>query len=176
MADGRIRVLERNLTDEILYGRPVDQVKVFVSAKMSDGSLARERKTAIREIDGIPPHTAWAWEKSAAAGPYSALRICIANARTSEMLVLIVADEITAPTKKEYTAAKNRGVPRFIFMKQGVPRSADLTEFIEKERSKAITTVPFRNLPELRSQIRYSLHAYTTRLHRASLLNARTPR
>ena len=166
------RLLERSLTEEIRFGRPADQVKVFVSAKMSDHSLVQERKAAIKEIDALPPHTAWAWEKNAAAGPYYSLRVCVSNARTSEALILIVADELTEPTKKEYTAAKHAKVPRFIFLKQGVSRTTELSAFIERERKTAITA-PFRNLSELRTQIRYSLQSYTADLYRSSILAAR---
>ena len=172
MARSSGAVLERSLTTEVMYGRSSDHLRVFVSSKMRDGSLAAERQTAVRVIDSHPWHKAWTWESSAQAGPYSARRVCIANAETSDALVLIVADDLTSITKSEYFAAKKQGVPRFILAKADVVRSPDLEQFLKRERSKSVT-VNYRNLPEFRSRIRGALREFGIRSHRAEILRER---
>ena len=140
---------------------------------MSDGSLNPERKVAIRVVESSPWHKAWAWEISANAGPYSSKRICVANAETSDGLLLIVADELTAMTRAEYRAAGRAGNPRFIFIKDGIAQTDELARFIRRERATGAITRQFRNLAELRTEIRTALRAYGVRSHRVTILLAR---
>lgn len=157
----------------MLYGRAQDHLRYFVSSKMSGGSLKPERKAAIREVESSPWHKAWAWEISANAGPYSSKRLCVANAKTSDGLILIVSDELTAMTSAEYRAARRAGVPRFIFVKDGIRQTDELSRFIQRERAAGATTRKFRNLAELRTEIRTALRAYGVRSHRVTILLAR---
>jgi hypothetical protein len=158
-------VLERSLSEEILYGRPAEYLKVFVSSKMRDGSLAAERQIAIEAIDASPLHRAWAWERDAHAGPYSAARLCLANARTADALVLILADELTSMTRREYTAAARKRVPRFILVKEDVARSPEVATFVTQQQKKVVTNA-FANDSELRTHIQSALRAYAVRVHR----------
>jgi hypothetical protein len=167
-------VLERSLTTEILYGRAEDHLRVFVSSKMRDGTLAGERRTAVRVIDSHPWHRAWSWETSAESGPYSARRVCIANAQTSDALLLIVADELTSITKSEYLAAKRSGVPRFILVKSNAVQTPELKQFLDRERARTLVTVPFGNMSEFRTRIKGALRTYALRAHRESIVRRRS--
>ena len=165
--------MERSLSREMLYGRAAE-LRVFVSSKMRDGSLHDERQTAIRVINKHPWHKAWAWEISAHAGPYSARALCVGYAETSDFLLLLLGDDITPITRSEYLAAKRAEVPRIILIKDGVAASPDLSRFVARERAKVVTA-NFRNLPELRTQIRHALKDYGVFGHRVSVLRQRTP-
>jgi hypothetical protein len=173
MARSTTSALERSLTTEVLYGRSEDHLRVFVSSKMRDGTLAGERRTAVRVIDSHPWHKAWSWENSAESGPYSARRVCIANAQTSDALLLIVADELTAITKSEYLAAKKGGVPRFILVKSHAVQTPELQRFLERERTRVVT-VPFANMSEFSTRVRGALRAYALRTHRESIVRRRS--
>jgi hypothetical protein len=165
-------LLERSLSAEVLYGR-ADHLRVFVSSKMRDGSLRAERRAAVRAINAQPWHRAWAWETNATAGPYSARRVCIDNAATSDALVLILADDLTPITKSEYLAAKRAQIPRFILVKAGVLQSDVLARFVSREQARQVITVRFRNLRELETAIHNALRAYAVRSHRVVILKDR---
>lgn len=139
---------------------------------MRDGSLAAERSVAIRTIDEFFPHRAWAWERDAQAGPYSSAPMCIRNARTSDGLILIIADDLTPITKREYLAARRRGVPTYIMIKDGAGQTLDAEQFILREQRRAVTKL-FNNTRELRTHIRASLHERLLRVSRESILGSR---
>src|SRR3954447_15784974 len=110
---------------ELIFGR-ADRLKVFVSSKMTGGVLKPERRAAVRIIERFPSMRAWAWERDAVAGAYYSEEECVGNAATSEALVLILEDELTQVTRKEYIAAKRAGAHRIILHRTGVRRSAAL--------------------------------------------------
>lgn len=89
----------------LIYSRPPEDGKIFVSSKMNGGALKAERRAAVEAIEGISHWHAWAWESSAAAGPYYSERECVAQAGTSDGLVLIVEDEITPIVRAGGSAA-----------------------------------------------------------------------
>lgn len=159
------RVLERSLSEEVVFGRPPDHLKVFLSSKMRGGALAAERQVAIEAIDASPLHRAWAWERDANAGPYSAPKVCISNARTSDALVLILAEDITTMTRKEFNAARKARVPSFILIKDGVTRTVEADRFISRQQARVVTN-SFANDAELRTQVQSALRAYAVRVHR----------
>jgi hypothetical protein len=153
--DSASTALERSISDEIIYGRG-PALRVFVSSKMRDHSLDAERMAAVRAIDSYPPHRAWAWERDSAAGSYSASKLCIKIAGASDGLVLILGDDLTPITKREYFAAKRGAVPRYLLLKDGATRTPSTDAFVQRER-KHVVTKKFRNSRELRSHVRNSL-------------------
>jgi hypothetical protein len=161
------RILERSLSEEVVFGRPPDYLKVFLSSRMHGGSLAAERRVAIEAIDASPLHRAWAWERDAHAGPYSAPTLCVANARTSDALVLILGEDLTTMTKKEFNAARRARVPSFILIKEGVARTPEAERFIGREQARVVTNT-FANDAELRTQLQGALRAYAVRVHRVA--------
>jgi hypothetical protein len=166
-----VGILERSLSDEIVYGRP-EHLRVFVSSQMRGGVLAAERAAAIEAIDSHPDYQAWAWERDAAAGPYSAEAVCVRQAASSDALVLLVSDDLTPITVKEFRAAKKAGVPRFVFLKTGASRTARAEALVKRERAGGVTG-DFSNPAEVRTQILHALRTYTLRLHRTSIVQAR---
>jgi hypothetical protein len=142
---------------------------------MRDHSLDVERDEAIRTIDRFFPHRAWAWERDASAGPYSAARFCERQAATSDGLVLILADELTPITKREYHAARRAGVPRYILIRDGSLHDPPTDAFITRERKRVVTR-RFRNPTELRTHIRESLAARILYVSRAEQLTTRGDR
>src|SRR5680860_971071 len=101
-----------------------DYFKVFVSSEMSSKALQVEREVTAEAIEGpelgVDWYRAWYWERNAAAGPYSSQSKCIAEAKTADALIMIVADKITPVTLMEYSATKSSGAPCFIMLKDGV--------------------------------------------------------
>src|SRR6266542_2716862 len=168
MSEASRSILARSLSDEVLYSRPADHLKIFLSSRIRGGPLAAERRTAIGAIEASPFHRAWAWERDANAGPYSASAVCVAHARTSDALVLILAEDLTAMTRREYNAAKTAGVPRFVLLKDGVTQSAEVIRFVRRER-RGLITANFQNEAELITQIQNALRAYALRAHRLSI-------
>lgn len=157
----------------LIYARPADHWKIFVSSKMAGGALRDERAAAIEAIDIFPLARAWAWERNANAGPYSSERECVAQAGTSDGLVLIVDDELTAITRKEFEAARKGNAPVFLMLKEGANRSPELQRFIDDARSFAIT-VNFASTGELKTQITQALRTWAVRSGRSAMLRTTT--
>jgi len=122
----------------LIYARPPERGKIFVSSKMEGDALRAERRAAIEAIQEFPLADPWAWEGSAAAGPYCSQLECVAQAGTSDGLVLILAEEITPITLSELNAARAAGVPIFVMLKTGVTRDVDLERLVNESAAKAI--------------------------------------
>lgn len=137
---------------DLLYNRPADQFRVFVSSQMKGGILKDERAAAVEAISGIERVRPWAWENDAPVGMYHSEDICVEYARHSDMLVLILAGELTTPTRKEYKAAKDARAQCCIFAKSTVTQSDKVKRFISRERRCAITS-KFANTSELKTYI-----------------------
>jgi tetratricopeptide (TPR) repeat protein len=157
-----------------LFARP-PWGKVFVSSKMSGGALQAERAAAIKAIERFPHLHAWAWERNAAAGPYYSEEECVGHARTSDALVLILEDELTEVTRKEYNAARRRGAHCIVLLKAGVARSASLQRFVARARRRD-STANFGNLSELESQLFSALRTFSIRPAREKMLELRAER
>lgn len=150
--------MNRNV-DDILYERP-EKLKVFVSSQMRGNVLNSERQAAAKAIEKTGFAFAWLWENDACAGPYSSEAVCLGHARTSDGLVLILAKQLTPITQKEYETADVAGVPCYIFLKQGSRRDLKADRFIKNVRAKATTTVNFKGLSELETQVTRALFRY----------------
>lgn len=150
----------------LIYARPPENGKIFVSSKMNGGALKSERRAAVEAIEGIEgisPWHAWAWENSAAAGPYCSERECVAQAGTSDGLVLILEDEITPITRSELKAAQAAGVPIFVMLKTGVARDAELERLVRRIRGEGNTTENFSSPGELKTRVAGALRILALR-------------
>jgi tetratricopeptide (TPR) repeat protein len=157
-----------------LYSKPA-YFKVFVSSKMTDGALAEERMAAADAVEEFPLAKAWTWERSAPAGSYHSTEECVRQAGTSDAIVLILEDELTATTRAEYAAAHVAGATAIILVKEGFVLPQSVERFIAHVREEAIYK-SFTNLAELRSVIIGSLWTWTVRAGRTVLLEAREQR
>ena len=165
--------MERSLSNEVLYGRPPDHLRIFVSSKMRGGSLAAERAAARDAVDAYPKHKAWLWERDTAAGPYSSVAACLGKAATSDGLILIVGEDLTPITRREYFAALREGVPPYVFVKDGLARTTKAQRFIRAQQNKKVVTANFANTRELKTQIRAALGGYQIYAIRLANLNRR---
>lgn len=162
--------MKRHL-DDILYERP-GELKVFVSSQMRGGVLLNERGVADGAIKKTGYATSWLWENDACAGPYSSEAICLGHARTSDGLVLILAQQLTRITQKEYEEADLAGAWCYVFLKQGVKRQRKAGRFISRVRKEG-TTVNFKNLSELESQITAALKKSVVDSYRIPIMQRR---
>jgi hypothetical protein len=153
------------IAEEILYGRPL-QSTAFISSKMGDGALEAERKAAIRAINATRVAKAWCWERDGIAGSFCSRKFCVSRARASDLLFLILEDDLTPITRAEYRAARNAGVNCCILIKQSSTLTAAANRFVTKER-RVVTTRYFGKPSELKSEIIRSLtdsHSYGIRM------------
>ncbi len=157
----------------LIYARPPEDGKIFVSSKMSGGALKAERWAAAEGIEEGLPWRAWTWEESAAAGPYCSEPECVRQAGTSDGLVLILEDEITPVTRSELKAAQDAGVPVFVMLKTGVARDAELERLIKRIRGEGNTTVNFSSPGELKTRVASALRTLALRTWRERMLQRR---
>ena len=157
----------------LIYARPPEHWKIFVSSKMTDEALAAERLATIEAVEEFPLTRPWAWELSADAGPYCSERECVAQAGTSDGLVLIVEDEITPITRRELQAAREAGAPIFLMLKVGVAQGAELRRFIKRVRDQAHTTANFSSAGELKTRVARALRTWAIRSGRSQMLHLR---
>lgn len=144
-----------------LYGRPHAFI-VFISSKMADGALAAERKAAIAAVEEFRPARAWAWEKDAPAGSFYSEEECIERAHTSDALVLIVEDELTPVTQKEFEAAEQGTATVIVLARRGIKRNLKLERFISNARGRTITK-EFSDLDELKAEVDLALWEWFVR-------------
>lgn len=157
----------------LIYARPPEHGKIFVSSKMNGSPLKAERRAAVEAIEEFPLAHPWAWEDSAEAGPYCSEHECVAQAGTSEGLVLILEDEITPITRSELKAAQAAGVPIFVMLKTGVTRDAELERLIKRIRGEGHTTVNFSSPGELKTRVAKALRTLALRWWRSQMLQRR---
>ena len=136
---------------------------------MNGGALRAERLATVEAIEESPLTRAWAWEHSADAGPYCSEHECVAQAGTSDGLVLIVEDEITQITRSELKAAQDAGAPIFLMLKTGVARDAELDQFIRRVRGQANTTANFSSPEELKTRVAKALRTWAIRSWRLQM-------
>ena len=167
--------MDFNPTDvrNLIYERSQEYWKIFVSSKMHGGALKKERAAAVQAINAFVLGRAWAWENDANAGPYCSERECVAQAGTSDGLVLILEDELTDITRAEFAAARKAGAPVFLMLKTGAMRDAALDRFIKRARDNDVITASFSSLTELRTRIAGALRTWALRSGRSEMLHAR---
>lgn len=145
----------------ILYSRPHEFI-VFISSKMANGALEKERRVAIETVNAFRPALAWAWETSAPAGSYYSEEECVRRAGTSDALILILDDELTPVTRKEFEAARQGPANLIILTRRGATRDRALQDLIDGARHEAITK-DFSDLAELESEIDAALWEWFVR-------------
>lgn len=156
-----VRVSEPNISDD-LFARP-SKLKIFVSSKMRGQCLAPERLAAVEAIERLWPFDAWCWERNSVAGSVCAEAFCLGHARTSDGFLLILDDDLTTITRKEYNAARDHGVRCYILQKdQGVDATLKVQRFINGARKRGAVTKRFQNLSELQTEITKSLLLHMT--------------
>lgn len=144
--------------DEALFGRS-PLLKVFVSSKMNGKPLVAERLAAAEAIDSLQIAKAWYWERDACASPICAEDVCLGHARTSDALVLLLGDDLTYMTNKEYEAAEAASVPCLVFLASDVKRNAAADKFVKSVR-KHLVSGYFASSSELQTQVANSLKIY----------------
>jgi hypothetical protein len=155
------------MLNELLYGRP-PVLRFFVSSRMNGSPLAKERVAAASAIESLGFARAWYWERDACAGPYCSEGICIGTASTSDGLVLLLSDDLTTMTQREFEAAQQNGVPYFVFVKDGGQPDDRVRELIDSVRDHGVT-VKFRNISELKTQITSALMQHLSMTHRRDI-------
>jgi hypothetical protein len=164
-------ILSGLTVEQEILARP-SHLTVFVSSKMSGGTLTRERLAAARAAEGVDVVRAWYWERDANAGPVSALPLCVNQAAASEVLFLILEDELTPVTYKEYLAAKRNGAWCCILIKDGGILTDKAQRFVDRESKHAVYK-RFRTLSELRSHVVNAIYASLTREFRFGMARRR---
>jgi hypothetical protein len=150
----------RSLTEE-LFGRS-NHLTIFVSSKMAGGVYVAERSGCADTVDGTGVARAWYWERDANAGPYCSEDVCLGHAATADGLILIVGDEITPITMREYEVAQARGIAIFVFVDQRQVQTADTQTFIRSVRHDSVTK-NFGNLSELQTHVLNALSEFISR-------------
>lgn len=160
------------MIEDVLYGRPAAMLKVFISSEMRSLRLQKERSEAARAVEATGWHFAWYWERDAQAGPYSSEDLCVKQARSSDRLVLILGQDLTPITKREYREAAAAGVACFIFVHAGVTRSAEAEAFLTRERPRSVYKT-FGSPAELRTVLTEALIQHSILEARQALLHRR---
>jgi hypothetical protein len=137
--------------DEIIFGRR-RLMKVFISSKMNGNPLIAEREAAAEAIDGLSFAEAWFWERHHTATPVCAEAICLGHASTSDALVLLLGQDLTYMTKKEFAAAQAEKVPCMVFLAAGVARDENANRFVNSVRKPSVTA-SFASSSELKTQV-----------------------
>src|SRR5690606_11146236 len=120
---------QRDVVDEVMFGRS-EKLKVFISSEMRSEALTQHRMAVAKIIDAHPDAEAWLWERTANAGRYSAYDVCVGHARTSDLLLLILGDDLTDVTKAEWKAAKEAGANCALLLQRTDSRSQRANVFI----------------------------------------------
>ncbi|MEE2522808.1 hypothetical protein V1639_11630 [Pseudarthrobacter sp. J75] len=169
--------MNRELRQEVLYGRDAEALRVFVSSRMN-GTLDDERAAAVDAINKFPTHRSWSWEKDAPAGALHSENECIGFAGTSDELVLLLARDLTPITEAEYRAAKQNGAQRYVFIREGDSREQDenVKTFIAEERADRTVTRYFQNIDELQTHLVNSIKQAQVRASREQILVRRNLR
>lgn len=158
---------------DVLFERP-PLMKVFISSQMVTGVLDAERVAAAEAVESTSIATAWYWERDARAGPYSSEAVCIGHARSSDGLVLLLAEELRPMVRREYTAAFDQGAPCYILVKEVAAREADADEFVSQERDGPAVTRPFRSISELKTEVTGAIVEFAVQSSRREIVRRRT--
>lgn len=147
-----------SVDQDAVYSR-APLLKVFVSSVMH-GSLMADRLVAAAAVESTSMHSAWYWERDADAGPYCAPGLCLAQARTSDCLVLLIEDDLSPITLAEYKEAKRHHVPRFVFLREGGTLTKRAQAFIAREQRHDIVHRRYSTDGDLRAGIVSALFRY----------------
>jgi hypothetical protein len=159
--------------DEMVFGRR-RLMKVFISSRMNGNPLAAERLAAAEAVDNISFAEAWYWERDHTATPVCAESICLGHARTSDALLLLLGQDLTYMTRKEFEAARKAKVPCMVFLASGVARNRDATRFANSVRKHSVTA-KFASRSELKTQVTDALVTHFVMVARKDQSRRRSP-
>ena len=123
---------------------------------MAGGVYVAERELCAHAVEGTGIARAWYWERDANAGPYCSEAVCLGHAATADGLILILGDELTPITRREYEVARARDVPTFVFIDQRATLDGEARAFVAAERAHSVTK-NFRNVSELQTHVANAL-------------------
>lgn len=154
-----------------MYGRDAQALRVFISSRMNN-TLDAERRAAVETVNRFPHRSSWLWEDDAPAGVYHSERECTGIAGSSDELILILGQDLSAITRAEYEAAKKGGAQRYVMIRGTDVQDPDVKSSIAVARTGTVTR-NFNNVGELRSHLYTSLNAATVRASREQSITRR---
>jgi|GEM_PF-1903242 len=134
----------------------MEPYRVFISSIMdkSKEDLWPERMAAKLAVERFHPITmAWAFEHEPASSK-PLLDFYLEAVKTSDLLVLILGDAITAPVRAEVDAARDHGKPILVFVKSMARQTVEVMEVLRQIDRKYDR---FENSTELAEKLRRSL-------------------
>lgn len=129
---------------------------------MNGNVLQQERLTVVAAVESTTFAEAWYWERDATAGPVCAEAVCLGHAQSSDALILLLGEDLTPITRREYEVARGFGVPCIVMLVRDSPRSEEAEAFVNTVRQHSVTT-SFANLSELSTQVADALRELITR-------------
>ncbi len=126
---------------------------MFISSVMRDGEFAAERQAVAARLDDLDGFEPWMWERNGVAGTRDARNFCLYSAQSSDALIMIIGSSLSPVTRDEFEIARADGVPRFVFLKQGVERDADTDSFVEMIRREHHVTADFESPQDLAEKV-----------------------
>lgn len=136
----------------MLFGRG-RRLRMFISSVMRDGELAAERQAVAAQLDDLGGVEPWLWERNGVAGTRDARDFCLYSAQSSDALIMIIGANLSSVTRDEFEIARAEGVPRFVFLKQGVERDANTDNFVKMVRSERHVTADFETPQDLAEKV-----------------------
>lgn len=143
---------DRHEAISVLFGRG-RRLRMFISSVMRDGELAAERQAVAARLDDLDGFEPWMWERNGVAGTRDARDFCLYSAQSSDALIMIIGSSLSPVTRDEFEIARVEGVPRFVFLKQGVERDADTDSFVEMIRCEHHVTADFESPQDLAEKV-----------------------
>ena len=137
------------------------KLQVFLSSRIH-GGFDNERSEVADAVEGTGMAQAWYWERDGYANPEGYREVCILHAKSSDALVMLVDDEISAGMQLEFDAAKAAGRPCYVFIKEECQQGEQLRRSLD-EAGVTGAMPNFRNLSELRSHVINALANETAR-------------
>lgn len=128
---------------------------------MRSGALAKDRSVAAAVLDDHPDIEPWLWERQANAGRYSSYEVCVHNARTSDILILILAENLTPVTETEWRSATDGGANCALLLKRVESRTERARSFIAAQRSDGID-VEYATEDELETKLQAAVRRCMT--------------
>lgn len=125
---------------------------LFVSSRMDVG-LRRERLAVAKAVKAFGDLArAWLWEQDGVAGP-SERSMCVATAGSTDVLVLLVQDDVSPIVRAEFNAAYAAGAICFVFTKSGRAATKRCRRFLATLAKRGILPLRFQNESELRTHV-----------------------
>jgi hypothetical protein len=146
----------------------MSELLVFISSIMDKQreDLFAERDAAKEAVASLELTRAWRFEDS----PASSLRVdysYLNKVAESDIFLLLLGRDITAPVRMEYDAAANAGKPLLVFLKSG-ERTPETQAFVKDIKVKWKS---FEGIDALRREVRAALAEELIEAHRQRRVN-----